>query len=73
MKDLQDIIKGITTKAALKKALTANGIKYRIDGESKDIWTGNIRIYKRYGEKLYTVQRWEKVKFSYSGTPVYFG
>ena len=73
MKSLQDIIQGITTKAGLKKALTANGIKYRIDGESKDIWTGNARIYKRHGEKVYTVQRWQKVEFSYSGIPVYFG
>lgn len=66
------------TKAQVLKVLKENGLQI-IRDDSKEvgcfsIWVDEFtRIYKPYKSKFMKLQKWQKVKYQYSGIPVFFG
>ncbi len=72
---VENIIRNCRTEKQVIKALTENGINYTTppgyDYFNIYIENGKIRIYKPYNQKCFCVQRMEKVKFEYSGIPVF--
>lgn len=73
---LKKKIENCATRKQLEKVLEAEGLKITKDtstGKNLSVWINELtRIYKPYGSKTLKVQTWKKVKFKYSGTPVFF-
>lgn len=73
---LKKKIENCTTRKQLEKILEAEGLKITKDtsaGKNLSVWINELtRIYKPYGSKTLKVQTWKKVKFKYSGIPVFF-
>ena len=67
-------IEKCTTETQVRNALDRAGVRYTYDDGSFYVnksENGHTRIYKRYKAKYYTLQKWERVPFVYSGIPTF--
>lgn len=77
MENLKKALESCRTDKAARETIKKYGYKIIKDNtkelNSFSVWIDETtRIYKPHREKRYILQKWQKIKIQYSGTPTFF-